>query len=73
MTAVNSGITKISPTTLQNMWDKAEELMNDSSAITPAPGKDKTARMVLSYSSAIPSSVILDVLIGGHQSCAPIL
>ena len=48
VTAVDSGITKISPTTLQNMWDKAEELMNDSSAITPAPGKDKTARMVLS-------------------------
>ena len=58
VTAVDSGITKISPTTLQNMWDKAEELMNDSSAITPAPGKDKTARIVLSYSSAIPHLVL---------------
>ena len=48
VSAVDSRIAKLSLVTLQHMWNKAEELLNDRSAISPAPGNDKTARMVLS-------------------------
>ena len=53
----SSGITKLTITTLQHIWEKAEELMNNDNAITPAPGDDKSARMVLSYSSPVPHLV----------------
>lgn len=52
-----SNVTKLSLTTLQQMWDKAEELLNDRYAIIPAPGTDKAARMVMSYSYATPHLV----------------
>ena len=53
-----SGITKLTLTTLQHMWHKAEELLNSDNAITSAPGKDKLAKMVMSYSSPIPHMVV---------------
>ena len=31
--------------------------MNSDNAITPAPGKDRTAKMVVSYSSSVPHMV----------------
>ena len=40
------------------MWHKAEELLNSDNAITSAPGKDKLAKMVMSYSSPIPHMVV---------------
>ena len=52
-----SGVTKLTITTLQHMWQKAEELLNSDNAITPAPGKDKLAKMVISYSSSVPHMV----------------
>ena len=57
VSAEESGITKLTLTTLQHMWQKAEELMNSDNAITPAPGKDRTAKMVVSYSSSVPHMV----------------
>ena len=57
ISAEESGITKLTLTTLQRMWEKAEELMNSDNAITPAPGKDKMAKMVISYSSSVPHMV----------------
>ena len=35
------------------MWSKASELLSTQNAITPAPGNDSKARMVLSCSQAI--------------------
>ena len=58
VSAEESGITKLTLTTLQHMWQKAEELINSDNAVTPAPGSDKTAKMVLSYSSRIPHMVM---------------
>ena len=52
ISAEESGITKLTLTTLQHMWQKAEELMNSDNVITPAPGSDKMAKMVISYSSS---------------------
>ena len=40
------------------MWEKAEELLSTQNAITPAPGSDSTARMVISYSSSMPHLVL---------------
>lgn len=57
VSARESGITKISLTTLEHMWNKAEELLNGDNLITPAPGDDKTAKMVKSYSSPVPHLV----------------
>ena len=45
----SSGITKLTITTLQCMWEKAEVLMNSDNMITPAPGDDASAKMILSY------------------------
>ncbi len=53
----NSGITKLTLSTLQCIWEKAEELINNDNAITTAPGSDTSARMVLSYSSPVPHLV----------------
>ena len=58
VSAKESGITKLTLTTLQHMWHKAEELLNSDNAITSAPGKDKLAKMVISYSSPIPHMVM---------------
>ena len=57
VSAEDSGITKLTPVTLQHMWAKAERLLSASNAITPAPGDDTTARMVLSSSSPVPHLV----------------
>ena len=40
-----SGITKLSLVTVQHMWKKAEDLLNDKNAITPAPGTDTSAKI----------------------------
>ena len=39
---------------LEGVWAKANELVNTSNAIVPAPGQDPEARMVLSYSGKLP-------------------
>lgn len=65
--AEESGITKITLSTLQQMWDKAEDLLNEENAITPAPGSDKTSKMVLSYSSNVPHLVVRGV--NGQYKC----
>ena len=52
-----SEINKISLVTLQHMWKKAEDLLNTENAITPVPGTDTSAKMVLSYSSTNPHMV----------------
>ena len=36
------------------MWTKAKELLSHKNAITPAPGNNKKAHMVLSYSQVAP-------------------
>jgi len=58
ITAEESSITKLTLTTIQSMWEKAEELLSTQNAITPAPGSDSTARMVISYSSSMPHLVL---------------
>jgi hypothetical protein len=54
VSAEDSGITAV---TLQHMWAKAERLLSTTNAITPSPGNDTTARMVLSSSSPVPHLV----------------
>lgn len=39
---------------LEGIWTKASALLCDGNAISPAPGQDKAARMVLSYSGKVP-------------------
>ena len=53
----SSGITKLTITTLQCMWEKAEVLMNSDNMITRATGDDASAKMVLSYLSPVPHLV----------------
>ena len=53
ISAAESGINKLTLKTLQHMWDKAEKLLSTSNAITPAPGEDPTAKMVLSASKCL--------------------
>ena len=55
--SADSGIPELSLTTLQQMWEKAEELLSTHNAITPAPGSDSRAKMVMSYSSSMPHLV----------------
>ena len=57
VSAEDSGVTKLTLTTLQQMWEKAEELLSTHNAITPAPGSDSRAKMVMSYSSSMPHLV----------------
>ena len=65
---------------LQRIWEKAKKLIDNSNAITPAPGQDPEARMVLSYSGSVPhmvtpkrgeySAVVQAVPIGRHWKFA---
>ena len=57
VSAEDSGVTKLTLTTLQQMWEKAEELLSTHNAITPAPGSDSRAKMVMSYSSSMSKEV----------------
>ena len=50
-------LTKLSLATVQGIWEKAEELLSTTNAITVAPGSSLKARMVLSYSSVVPHLV----------------
>ena len=54
--AADVQLTTVSTSTLQNMWEKAERLLNTPNAITPAPGNEN-ARMVASDSSSRPHFV----------------
>ena len=49
-------ITSVAATTLHNIWQKAERLLNTPHAIAPAPG-NSSARMVASESSPRPHFV----------------
>ena len=51
------GISKMTLTTVQFMWEKAEELISTKNAITCAPGDNRKSKMVLSYSTSIPHLV----------------
>ena len=55
--AEDLGILTIPLITLQSMWDKAEQLLSSKTEITPAPGSDPKARMVLSLTSDTPDFV----------------
>lgn len=57
----------IPSTCLEGIWAKASKLLCDTSAIAPAPGQDKAARMVLSYSGKVPHLVIPKK--GGKYAC----
>ena len=52
-----SGISTLSLVTLRMMWNKAEKLLNTTTAVTIAPGSDPNARMVATDSSAAPHFV----------------
>ena len=55
--AEDCGILTIPFITLQDMWKKVEWLLSSSTEITPAPGSDPKARMVLSLTSDTPHFV----------------
>ena len=55
--AEDSGITTIPHVTLDALWVKAEQILQSGNAITPAPGENKKARMLLSQSQATPQHV----------------
>ena len=57
VSAEDSGILTIPFITLQGMWEKAERLLSTKTEITPAPGSDPKARMVLSLTSDTPHFV----------------
>ena len=52
--AEDSGIISIPLVTLSAMWNKATELFSTQNAITPAPGNDSKAKMVLSRTQNLP-------------------
>ena len=52
----HSGL-KIPLAAIQGIWKKAEELLNDSNAISPAPGYDSKCKMVMSRSGKRPHLV----------------
>jgi len=52
--ADESGIQIIPSVTLHGMWNKANRLLSIEKGITPAPGIDKKALMVLSLTSETP-------------------
>jgi len=52
------GMVNIPLSCLQGIWDKAEQLITSANAITPAPGQEPEARMVLSYSGNMPHMVL---------------
>ena len=51
VSAEEPGILTIPFITLQGMWEKAEWLLCSKTEITPAPGSDPKAKMVLSLTS----------------------
>lgn len=57
ISAEDSGIISIPLVTLTAMWNKASELLSTKNAITPAPGNDTKARMVLSLSQNVPHHI----------------
>ena len=57
VSAEDCGILTIPFITLQGMWEKAERLLSSKTEITPAPGSDPKARMVLSLTSDTPHFV----------------
>ena len=50
ISAEDSGITAIPLVTLNAMWAKAFDLLRADNAITPVPGSNRKACMVISYS-----------------------
>ena len=57
ISAEDAGITTIPLVTLDGMRSKAEQILRSDNAITRAPGSDKKACMVLSFSQAAPHHV----------------
>ena len=57
ISAEDSGITAIPLVTLNAMWAKAFDLLRANNAITPAPGSNRKACMVISYSQVAPHLV----------------
>lgn len=57
ISAEDSGIQTLPLVTLHGMWDKASKLLSMSNGITAAPGEDKRARMVSSFSGKTPHFV----------------
>ena len=57
VTAEDSVITSIPFVTLMFMWNKAADLLSASNVITPAPGDDSKARMVICRSQVVPHHV----------------
>ena len=57
VSAEESGIHTIPLVTLQGIWSKATSLLQGENTITPAPGKDRLARAVISYHSDTPHIV----------------
>ena len=57
VSADDSGITSIPLVTLTLMWNKAFELLSTSNGITPAPGDDPKARMVIYRSQVVLESL----------------
>ena len=55
--AEDSGIETLPLVTLHGMWEKATKLLAMDNCITAAPGDDKRARMVSSFSSKTPHFV----------------
>ena len=52
----HSGL-KIPLAAIQGIWKKAEELLSDPNAISPAPGYDSRCKMVMSRSGKCPHLV----------------
>lgn len=67
VSAEDSGIDVIPLVTLSASWVKADQLLSAENAITAAPGKDKKARMVLSYISVVPH--LVQSRSGGQYIC----
>ena len=57
VSAEDSGIVSIPLVTLTSMWNKASQLLSTTNGITPAPGVDSKARMVISHSQVAPHHV----------------
>ena len=55
VSTADCGIETVPLITLEGIWNKANALLQDKNAISPAPGSDRRAHVVLSYHSETPS------------------
>ena len=66
----DTGIQQVPQEIIGGIWEKAESLLNDPTAITFAPGTNSKARMVMSKSNSLPQYVTTHEPFDGQFICS---